>query len=1766
MRISPGRARSASQRPSRADRSSRHADEANAATATAQAKASDTDANTLDATQTSDAAATAIKAKIAAINADPNTSSVAKDLAAKASVAVDDAQAYIKTAGQQVDNAHKSLAEAQAQYDLATAGVEQMVGLKTTANTAEIASADIKAEGAAKAAEDSRDQAISHAMNAMATAKAAMAIADTALNKMEAFAAGKSYFSQIDAAHTAATDALATITGIVANPTATAGADIASAIDTVVTVLGTALDATNQEARLTLGGRIETGDTYAVTVNGTPVTYNVPGGVGTTAGARDALVAAINANGTVSGAVTASAGFADGEIVLTAKTVGGTFTVSASAANHGATADNTVTVVSTGLDSALAALRDGLDFASDVANTVQGAVTAATNAASTARQDATDLLPANYNAAQDASVTAANALAADAVAEAQTAADAAATAQAQAFVSTQALAQATSAAASFEQYLTKATQEAALSTARDAANAVPNAVNDAASVNEDATIAVSPLANDLRADGNALAGASITSVGAAAHGTVKILPQIDTLILSGAVEAGDKYTVTVNGKAVTYTVTGGEANLAAVTTAFLNAIKADLTVSSVVTATPGSGTGQIVLTAAKAGVPFNAASSHVDNGGNASGLTLDHTQVNGQILYTPTANYNGTDSFTYTVSNNANPPSFGTATVNLTVASVNDGPVAKADYATTAGDTAKATFSLLGNDTDVDGDTLAFTSVAGTNVTTVGQVITLASGATLKIETGGSVTFDPNGKYGHLRAGQTAQESFIYVVNDGHGGTSTATAVVTVTGTNAMPAAVAATGSGNEDTPITGTLSATDADAGDSLIFSLAAGGAPTHGEVTINANGTYSYTPTANYSGADSFTYRIQDASGASSTAKVNLTVAAVNDAPVAVADSGTVAAGGNVTLRVLANDSDIEGDTLTLASVAEGTYGTAVKSGFTVVYTADKSPALALAEGATATDTFTYTASDGQGGTTTQTVTVTVTGANHAPILANDTASTTEDAQVVLSPLVNDVDPDGDTLTYVTVNQGSKGTVTSGANGTLVYKPNLAAVNHLNAGETLTDTIQYSVSDGNTGHIGSAVVTVTIDGANDAPVAVGDSASANVLQVLSVDKAHGVLANDTDPDRDDTFSVTSYTATTTKGATVVVNADGSFSYDPTASATLRAVPLGTAATDSFTYTVTDAHGATATATVQVGVLGSAGLTLTGAAGTDHLVGTASEDTLGGGAGNDTLYGMEANDLLDGGPGDDVILGHGGIDTLTFQDATGGVTVDLSVTTAQSVGGGMGVDTIFDIENATGTAFGDTLTGNTGDNLLRGMEGDDVLNGGQGKDALEGGAGNDILLGGAGDDTLFGGAGDDVLHFGDGDFAHGGTGTDRLVFDQAASGLALVDASPYYSGIEIVDMGDRSGSLSVTAEAVAALSDTDSLLVRGGASDTVEATDAGWTLAGTETIDAEQYRVFTKDGATLKVDADIGLTGLSADLTLTGTAGDDTLSGGPGDDILYGGVAIQALDLNGDDGRALINDGGTLNFPEVTLAAWVNFDTVRYSNIVARTASSQMSAEGVIGDNLGVHLALLADGRLEAYAWDGGQKRADGLTTVEADTWYHVALTVGGGQLKLFVDGVEEASTAIGALDYQAMNMFAVGSARQANFNIGWLDGQVSDVAVWNRALSAGEIGTVIGTGPDASDTGLKGFWTFGEEANPGAAEVGPDAILGGGAALAEMFSPASSGNDVLIGGAGNDLLDGGDGTDLVSYANATAAVTVDLAQGTASGGAGTDSLSNIE
>ena len=767
----------------------------------------------------------------------------------------------------------------------------------------------------------------------------------------------------------------------------------------------------------------------------------------------------------------------------------------------------------------------------------------------------------------------------------------------------------------------------------------------------------------------------------------------------------------------------------------------------------------------------------------------------GTLNYTPNADFAGTDSFVYTVSDGTDT---ATATVEVTIGAAPDAPVATDDTATTNEDEA-VDIDVLSNDTDGDGDALSVSAV-GT-----------ATSGTVEINPDGTLNYTPNADF-------AGTDSFIYTVSDGTD-TATATVEVTVGAAPDTPDAVDDTATANEDDTVTIDVLSNDTD-GDGDALSVSAVGTATSGTVAINPDGTLTYTPNADFDGTDSFTYTVSDGA-LTDTAIVTVTVNGVNDNPTLDVNTLTITEGAIVTFsaaNLAASDIDspdsqlqfditnVQGGTFFLGGeeLAEGTpfetsdisfaqltfqddgdsnspsYTVTVRdpdngtasgnaeifleaeddlpsitvNSFTIQERVAGGPLLELgAANLQATDEettldadFTFTISNLIGGefftfdgTSTTTFTqeelnngdiffrqdesetqpafdVTVTDGsgmqttvaadiaplitvNDAPILINNQLTVTEGTAIPVSTdnfsatdeetsttltfqisdlsggqfnrveggivtesnvlsftvaqlqvgqiqfvddgdatppsfsvsvsdggtstdavpvtitdfllgndppeavddsgdgfstdentlfttasvLANDTDEEGETLT-ITPLPGGTLTTTGGAQVTLAasndaftYDPN-GAFDSLAAGAMATDSFTYSISDGS--GTDTATVTIAINGANDAPIAVSDSGIGFTTGNDATLTTASVLVNDSDADNGDVLTIAGFDTTGTQGL-VTNNGDGTFLYNPNGA--FEDLASDETATDTFTYTVSDSSGATATATVTI-------------------------------------------------------------------------------------------------------------------------------------------------------------------------------------------------------------------------------------------------------------------------------------------------------------------------------------------------------------------------------------------------------------------------------------------------------------------------------------------------------------------------------------------------------------------------------------------------------
>ena len=520
--------------------------------------------------------------------------------------------------------------------------------------------------------------------------------------------------------------------------------------------------------------------------------------------------------------------------------------------------------------------------------------------------------------------------------------------------------------------------------------------------------------------------------------------------------------------------------------------------------------------------------------------------ANGSFMYTPAANFNGPDTFTYEADDgtSSSPP----ATVTITVTAVNDPPSGTLDTTTISvpEDSGPAT----------DDDRVTAISPGPGESQPVTFTATPANGAMFSsapaISPTGTLTFTP-------AANTSGSTSVAVSISDGVTTVALGSFTITFSGDDDPPSGVldiatmtvgedsgAASDAGRvtaispglgESQPITFTVTPAD----DSLFSSGPA----------IGATGTLTFTPAANTSGSTSVAVSISDGVTAVALGSFTITITPVNDPPTALADSYGAAEETTLVVAapgVLGNDSDIDSTPLTAvlgSAPANGTLTLSPTGGFSYTPDADF----------IGNDSFTYRARDPSLATSAlTTVTISVDNDNDAPVAANDSASTPEDVQLVRSAatgvLVNDDDIDGDGLTAQLVSPPATGSLALQPNGSYTFTPP--------ADGTGPFTFTYRASDGQA-LSNVATVTMTVTAVNDPPVGNSDAYAPNEDVALVVPAATGVLADDTDVD---SATLTAVLVSQPTHGAVALQASGAFSYTPAANYS---------GPDSFTYRADD-------------------------------------------------------------------------------------------------------------------------------------------------------------------------------------------------------------------------------------------------------------------------------------------------------------------------------------------------------------------------------------------------------------------------------------------------------------------------------------------------------------------------------------------------------------------------------------------------------------------
>lgn len=440
-------------------------------------------------------------------------------------------------------------------------------------------------------------------------------------------------------------------------------------------------------------------------------------------------------------------------------------------------------------------------------------------------------------------------------------------------------------------------------------------------------------------------------------------------------------------------------------------------------------------------------------------------------------NQTGNDSFTFRVFDGTLYSPAATVSVNITP--INDAPVATAKSVATNEDTS-VSIALSGS--DPDGTTLTYT------------IVTHPTKGTLT-GSGANRSYLP-------AANVTGSDSFTFKVNDGVLESPPATVTITIAPVNDAPVATPRTAATKEDTPVAVLLAGTDVE-GNTLSFAIVAG--PANGTLS-GSPPNVTYTPKANFNGADSFAFRVNDGTSNSTAATVGITVSAVNDAPVAI--SRSISTGRNTAVAATLTGADPDGNPLSYAVLSNPASGTLSGTPPNLTYTPNS--------GYTGSDSFTFRASDGTANSGTATITISVTNTNRGPSAHPKSVTTMPKKTVAV--VLSGSDPDSNPLSYRIVTAPENGTLT-GTPPNLTYTPKAKW-----SGE---DRFTFVVNDGQMDSP-EAAVSVKVKKKNLKPLATPQKVIANQNATLAL-----VLAG-TDPDGDAlTFAVVAAPKNGTLGGT---------------------------------------------------------------------------------------------------------------------------------------------------------------------------------------------------------------------------------------------------------------------------------------------------------------------------------------------------------------------------------------------------------------------------------------------------------------------------------------------------------------------------------------------------------------------------------------------------------------------------------------------------------
>ena len=495
-----------------------------------------------------------------------------------------------------------------------------------------------------------------------------------------------------------------------------------------------------------------------------------------------------------------------------------------------------------------------------------------------------------------------------------------------------------------------------------------------------------------------------------------------------------------------------------------------------------------------------------------------------EVTYMPESNYSGPDSFTFMV--NDGTVDSNTVSITLSVEAVNDPPTANHQSVMTRVDRS-AFITLTGN--DVDSDKLKYI------IATQPEHGSLTFGS--DFDTSGRLTYTPNSNF-------TGKDSFTFKIHDGELDSAPATVALNMTPNHAPMADIQSVTTA-EDTSVVINLTGSDPD-GDTVVYSVVT--VPSHGSLSGTAP-NLTYTPNKNFSGPDSFTFKVNDGTIDSALTTVAINVTPVNDPPVA--NNIEITTMEDMPTPVLLAGFDPDGDSLTYSIVTKPSNGTLSGTEPNITYIPNMN--------FNGLDSFTFRVSDGTLNSIPGTVSLMVNPVDDPPVANGTNVTVPEDT--VSHIMLTGSDPDGDPLTYTVLRNPTHGTL-RGTAPSLTYTPD--------PNFSWLDSFTFRVNDGKSDSV-PATVLISVTPVNDPPTAKDDKIVTKEDTPATID----VLANDFDVDNE---LITISEFTQGKNGSVKINDDSTLTYTPNANFY---------GTDTFTYTVSDRAGEKDTAVVRVEVVG---------------------------------------------------------------------------------------------------------------------------------------------------------------------------------------------------------------------------------------------------------------------------------------------------------------------------------------------------------------------------------------------------------------------------------------------------------------------------------------------------------------------------------------------------------------------------------------------------